>query len=128
MASIGCRLCYNFPLPGTPDASMPTSIYKVIFHNQGQIYEIYARQIFESDLHGFIEAEEFAFGKRSEMVVDPSEEKLKAEFSGVRRTYIPVHAIVRIDEVEKEGVVKISDFKGAVAPFPMPTFNPKRAD
>jgi hypothetical protein len=32
-----------------------------------------------------------------------------------------MHAIVRIDEVEKEGVAKITDTKGGkVTPFPMP--------
>jgi hypothetical protein len=32
-----------------------------------------------------------------------------------------MHAVVRIDEVEKEGVAKISDSKGQkVTPFPMP--------
>ena len=35
------------------------------------------------------------------------EEKLKAEFSGVKRTFVPLHAVVRIDEVEREGVNKI---------------------
>lgn len=107
---------------------MSSHIYKVIFHSQGQIYEIYARQIFQSDLYGFIEAEEFVFGKKSEMVVDPSEEKLKSEFSGVKRSYIPIHAVIRIDEVEKEGTVKVSDAKGTVTPFPVPVFTPKTAD
>ena len=36
--------------------------YKVIFYNQGQIFEIYARQIYQSDLYGFIEIEEMLFG------------------------------------------------------------------
>jgi hypothetical protein len=60
-----------------------TPIYKIIFFNQGQIYEIYARQIYQSDLYGFIEIEELVFGERSGVLVDPSEEKLKAEFEGV---------------------------------------------
>lgn len=108
---------------------MATPIYKVVFLNQGQIYEVYARQIYQSDLLGFIEVEEFVFGKRSEMVVDPSEERLKAEFAGVKRSYVPMHAIVRIDEVEKEGKVKISDAKsGTVAPFPVPSYTPHPVD
>ena len=57
-------------------------IYKVIFLNQGQVYEMYAKQIFQSDLWGFLEVEEFVFGERSQLVVDPSEEKLKAQFEG----------------------------------------------
>ena len=103
--------------------SFPT--YKVIFYNQGQIFEIFARQIYQSDLYGFIEIEELVFGERSGMLVDPSEEKLKAEFDGVKRSYLPMHSIVRIDEVAKEGVGKISEAKGNIAPFLMPAFNPK---
>ena len=69
------------------------------------------------------------FGERSAMVVDPSEEKLKAEFEGVSRSYIPMHAIVRIDEVAKQGIGKISEASGTnVSPFPMPAFTPKKSD
>jgi len=38
---------------------------------------------------------------------------LKSEFSGVKRTYIPMHAVIRIDEVEKEGNAKIHDTEGS---------------
>ncbi len=106
-----------------------TPIYKIIFFNQGQIFEIYARQIYQSDLYGFIEIEELVFGERSQMLVDPSEEKLKAEFEGVNRSYIPMHAVVRIDEVAKEGIGKISDAKaGNIASFPVSAFTPKTTD
>ncbi|MBD3648750.1 MAG: DUF1820 family protein [Pseudomonadales bacterium] len=103
-----------------------TPIYKVIFFNQGQIYEVYAREIYQSDLYGFIEVEELLFGERSPLVVDPSEERLKSEFEGVNRTYIPMHAVVRIDEVSKEGVGKITEAKsGNISPFPVPQFTPR---
>jgi hypothetical protein len=46
------------------------------------------------------------------VVIDPSEERLKDEFREVKRTYIPLHSIIRIDEVEKEGAAKIVDIKG----------------
>ena len=65
-------------------------IYKVIFINQGQVYEMYAKQIYQSDLWGFLEVEEFVFGERTQVVVDPSEEKLKAQFEGVVRSFVPV--------------------------------------
>lgn len=97
-------------------------IYKVIFHNQDKVYEVYARGLFQSDIYGFVELEEFVFGEQSQMIVDPSEEKLKNEFASVKRSFIPMHSIVRIDEVEKEGVVKIHDTDGKssnVAAFPM---------
>jgi len=91
---------------------MADPIYKVIFHNQNHVYEVFAKHVYQSDMYGFIEIEEFVFGERSQMIVDPSEEKLKNEFASVARSYIPIHSLVRIDEVEKEGVSKISDFKG----------------
>ena len=96
-------------------------IYKVVFLNQGQIYEVYAHNIYQSDLYGFIEVEDYIFGTKSKLVVDPGEDKLRSEFEGVQRSFIPMHAIIRIDEVEKEGVAKVTDSKGGnVTPFPLP--------
>lgn len=96
--------------------------YRITFHNQGKIFEIYARNVSQSGLFGFIEVEELLFGEKTSVVVDPSEESLKTEFAGVERTYIPMHAIVRIDEVEKSGHGKITEGGGSsgnVAPFPV---------
>ena len=87
-------------------------IYRVIFLNNGKTYELYAGQIYQSELYGFIEVEEFRFGERSGVVVDPAEEKLKSEFTDVIRSYIPLQAIIRIDEVKKEGPAKIADAEG----------------
>jgi len=103
-------------------ASYP--VYKVIFHNGNQVFELFARQIYQSDMWGFIEIEEMLFGERSQVLVDPSEEKLKAEFAGVKRSYIPLQSVIRIDEVDKEGVVKVTDTPaesklGKVTKFPM---------
>ncbi len=99
-------------------------IYKVIFFNQGQVYEIYARKVTQGTLFGFVEVEALAFGERSQMLVDPAEERLKSEFADVKRTYIPMHSVIRIDEVEKEGVGKITDASGKVTPFPLPMYGP----
>ena len=88
-------------------------IFKVLFVNQGKVYEIYARKVSHGSLFGFIEVEELVFGERSTVVVDPAEEKIKSEFSGVKRTYLPMHSVLRIDEVKKQGVAKISSFEGA---------------
>jgi hypothetical protein len=96
-------------------------VYKVIFQNGSQVFEVFARQIYQSDMWGFIEVEEFVFGERSQILVDPSEEKLKNEFNGVKRSYIPLQAIIRIDEVDKEGSSKVSNVapaEGNVASFP----------
>jgi hypothetical protein len=101
-------------------------LYKVIFENQGQIYEVFARGVSEGALFGFIEIEEIVFGERSKVVVDPSEEKLKSEFEGVQRTYVPMHNIIRIDEVEHQGQAKITAVEGGKAgtPIPFPVYSP----
>jgi len=93
-------------------------LYRVIFVNQEQVFEVYARAVCSSDLYGFIQIEELVFGSRSQVVVDPGEERLKSTFAEVTRSFIPLHAVVRIDEVEKEGQSKISELKGGVASFP----------
>ena len=100
------------------------SIYRIIFHSQGSIYELYAREVTQGGMFAFVEIGDIIFGERSKLVLDPSDEKLKAEFDGVKRTYIPLHAIVRIDQVEKEGRAKIrpgGDSESSnIAPFPIP--------
>jgi hypothetical protein len=100
-------------------------IFKVIFANQGKVYEIYARKVSHGSMLGFVEVEELVFGERSAVVVDPAEEKIKGEFEGVKRTYLPMHSVLRIDEVRKQGVSKISALEGSnVAQFPMPLYTP----
>jgi hypothetical protein len=114
-------------LPTRPDSKMAAShIFKVVFVNQGKVYEIYARKVSHGSLFGFIEVEELVFGERSLVVVDPSEEKVKAEFEGVKRTYLPLHSVLRVDEVRKQGVSKVSAVEGGsnVAQFPMPMYTP----
>jgi hypothetical protein len=100
------------------------NLYKIVFMSQGQVYEIYARSVSHGGLFGFIEVEQLVFGERSSVVVDPSEEKIKAEFENVKRTYLPMHSIIRIDEVDKQGTSKISKVEGNVAQFPMPIYTP----
>ena len=94
-------------------------IYRIKFVNQDEVYELYARNIYQSDLWGFLEVENFVFGSQTQMVVDPSEEKLKQQFEEVERSYIPMHSVIRIDEVQHEGVAKITEAKGSVAQFPI---------
>ena len=88
------------------------NLYKITFSNQGKLYEIYAKSVSNSNLLGFIEIESLVFGEKTSLVIDPSEEKIKTEFEGVKRTYIPMHSVLRIDEVDKEGVSKVSKADG----------------
>jgi hypothetical protein len=69
---------------------MPSKkLYRIIFTNQGKVYEIYARNVNSSNIFGFIEIEKIIFGERTSLVVDPSEEKIKTEFSGVTKPTSP---------------------------------------
>lgn len=83
-------------------------IYRVAFINQNQVYELYARRVYQGELFGFVVLEDFVFGEVSSVVVDPAEEKLKAEFGNVRRSFVPMHQIIRIDLVERRGKAKIA--------------------
>jgi hypothetical protein len=104
-------------------------IFKIMFVNQGKVYEIYARKVGQGRLFGFIEVEELVFGERSTVVLDPGEERIKSEFTGVKCTMLPMHSILRIDEVKKQGQAKISALEGSnVAQFPMSMFQPPGGD
>lgn len=103
------------------------SIYKVVFQAQGQVVELYARSVAQSALFGFVEVEELVFGARSDLLVDPSEEGLKAEYGDAKRLFLPLHAIVRLEEVEYEGTARARPAKqasGIVTPFPVPVWTP----
>ena len=105
--------------------SSERSIYRISFVNQDKIYEIFARQVYESDLYGFVVVEEIVFGTQSSVVIDPAEERLKTEFEAVKRSFIPIHSVIRIDEVEHPGVSKIHSLEaggvaGNVSPITRP--------
>ena len=114
-----------------PTTMARKSIFKVVFHNQGKIYELYARHVSHGEIYGFIEVDDIVFGERTAILVDPSEERLKAEFAGVKRTFIPLHAVIRIDQVDKEGVAKVltpGESGANVTPFPLPMYQPPGGD
>lgn len=85
------------------------TLFRISFYNNEVVYELYVRKIYESDMFGFVVLEDFVFGETSAIVIDPVEERLKLEFSSVKRTLVPVQSVLRIDEVEKEGTAKIFD-------------------
>ncbi|MFM7066822.1 MAG: DUF1820 family protein [Gammaproteobacteria bacterium] len=104
-------------------------IFKVVFVHQGKVWEIFARKVSQGTLFGFIEVEQLVFGERTTLVVDPGEERIKSEFEGVKRTYLPLQSVLRIDEVgaktAAQGLARISTLEGGnVAPFPLPFVPP----
>ena len=74
--------------------------YKITFSNEEELYQVCARELASSDLYGLIEISDFIFPS-SRLVYNPGEERLKREFEGIKRTWIPYHAIIRIDEIRE---------------------------
>ncbi len=104
-------------------------IFKILFVNQGKVYEVYARNVSHGSLFGFIEVEGIVFGERGTVVLDPAEERIKTEFEGVSRSYLPLHSVLRIDEVKKQGTAKITSLEGGnVTPFPVPMYSNPAGD
>jgi len=108
-------------------AKSKKSTFRIQFHNHNRIYELYAHQVSQSHMAGFIEIGEIIFGEHSKILIDPAEEKLKQEFDDVKHIYIPHHSVIRIDEVDQSGKNRILDSEGTtVTNFPGPTTMPQK--
>ncbi len=105
------------------------TLFKVLFYNEQKVFEVYVKDVFQGELYGFVVLEGFVFGERNTLVVDPAEEKLKAAFEGVTSTVVPMHSIIRIDVVEKQGISKIKEpGSGTVTQFPSPIYTPTKPE
>ena len=101
-------------------------LYRVQFISNGERYELYVREVSQGGLFGFVEIGDFVWDTHTSLVLDPSHEKLKSEFGDVTRTYVPMHNVLRIDEVKKQGTAKITQLSDKVTPFPSPIYTPKK--
>lgn len=103
---------------------MSTRLYKVTFLNAGKVYELFARQVSGSGpLWGFVEVGDLVFDVHDGVVIDPTEERLRDEFGGTRVLHLPMHSVVRIEEVERKSQSVIRDAatgERVVTPFPLP--------
>ncbi|MFP1770611.1 DUF1820 family protein [Lonsdalea quercina] len=100
--------------------SNESALYRIQFMNNGKNYQLYVRELVQSALFGFIEIADFVFESPSELLVDPSTEKLKTEFAGVDRSYIPLQAVIRIDSVKERerGSSRIAELGDNVTHIP----------
>ena len=109
-----------------PRTDKPT--FRIQFHNSNRIYELYAHEVGQAHMAGFIEIGEIIFGEHSKLLIDPAEERLKSEFGNVKHTYVPLHSVIRIDEVERSGKNRILDSDGAiVTSFPGASSVPQKS-
>ena len=95
-------------------------LYKIVFLNRSKVYELYARDVYSSEIYGFIYVAELVFDHNTTIVIDPAEEKLKDEFANVNVLHLPMQSVIRIEEVKKKMSCKIRDIKKGenIAHFP----------
>lgn len=102
-----------------------TRLYKIIFLNNGKVYELFSEGVTTSGLWGFIEVSDLVFDTADGLVVDPTEEKMRQEFEDARVLHLPIQSVLRVEEVDKRGQCLIRDSESGekVTPFPVSPHN-----
>lgn len=101
-------------------------MYKVVFLNQGKVYELFAERVDSSRLYGFIEASDLVFDTGDRVVVDPAEERMREEFADTERLMLPMQTVIRVEQVAKRGKCVIRDGNGGDKVTPLPLDGPRR--
>ncbi len=91
--------------------------FRIIFQSQNGVIELHVRQIYQSELCGFIEVEELIFKNRYPTFINLEKEKVKSIFDNVKRSFIPISAIIRIDELENNKEVEDSASLNSIVSF-----------
>jgi len=102
-------------------------LYKIIFLNQGKVYELFSESVSSSGLWGFIEVSGLVFESGEGLVVDPTEERMRQEFAHARVLHLPIQSVLRVEEVEKRGQCLIRDRESGEKVTPFPISPPNRS-
>ena len=96
-------------------------LFRIAFLNHGKVYELFCSGVCTSGLLGFIEVSGLEFSDKDSVVVDPTEEKMRDEFEGVEVLHLPLHSVLRVEEVRNKGPSVIRDRESGekVTPFPV---------
>lgn len=96
-------------------------LYRIAFLNHGKVYELFCTGVNTSHLLGFVEVTGLEFDQTDSLVVDPTEEKMRDEFEGVEVLHLPMHSVLRVEQVRKKGQAVIRDRESGekVMPFPI---------
>ena len=96
-------------------------LFRVAFLNHGKVYELFCTGVCTSSILGFVEVSGLVFGEKDSVVVDPTEEKMWDEFDGVEILHLPMHSVLRVEQVRKKGKAVIRDRESGekVTPFPL---------
>ncbi len=102
------------------------NVYRIVFLNKGQVYELFCRSVGSSGIPGFVEVAELEFETDESLVIDPTEERMREEFEGVEKLHLPIHSVLRIEQVRRRGACVIRDTKSGEKVTPLPLDNPRR--
>jgi len=102
-------------------------LYKIIFLNQGKVYELYSEGVSSSGLWGFIEVSDLGFESGDSLVVDPTEERMRQEFADAQVLHLPIQSVLRVEEVKKRGQCLIRDRESGEKITPFPVSPPSRS-
>ena len=96
-------------------------LFRIAFLNHGKVYELFCTGVCSSGLLGFIEVSGLVFGEKDGVVIDPTEDKMRDEFDGVEILHLPMHSVLRVEQVRKKGQAVIRDRASGekVTPFPL---------
>jgi hypothetical protein len=96
-------------------------LFRVAFHNHGKVYELYCERVVSSDIWGFVEISGLQFAAGDALVVDPTEERIRDEFKDVEVLHVPMHGVLRVEQVKQRGQSVIRDRESGekVTPFPV---------
>jgi len=96
-------------------------LYRIAFLNNGKVYELFCTGVCTSGLLGFIEVSGLELGDKDSLVVDPTEERMRDEFDGVEVLHLPLHSVLRVEQVKKKGQLVIRERESGekVTPFPI---------
>jgi len=101
-------------------------MYKFVVLNQGKVYELFAERVDSSHLYGFVEAAGLVFETGATVVVDPTEERLRAEFADTEKLLLPLQSVIRIEQVKRRGKCAIRDRNSGDKVTPLPLNGPGR--
>lgn len=80
-------------------------VYRTVFTHLDQVYTVYSQGISEETLVGFIELDSIIEVKQEVVLSTESHETHQLflqQLASIKRTYVPMHAVVRIDEMTRK--------------------------
>jgi hypothetical protein len=109
------------------DGMADKKLYKIVFLNNGKVYELFSEGVASSGLWGFVEVSDLVFESSDGLVVDPTEEKMRQEFEHANVLHLPIQSVLRVEEVKKRGQCLIRDRESGAKVTPFPVTPPNRS-